>query len=102
MNAGIVLAAGLSRRMGKAKLLLPLDGKPMLRWSVEALMAHVDRVLVVTPPLDDAIRAALQGLDVRFVANPKPEDGQGTSIAVGARALRPDSGAVIVALGDQP
>jgi len=40
--AGMVLAAGLSRRMGKAKLLLPLDGKPLVRWSVEQMIPHVD------------------------------------------------------------
>ena len=102
MIAGIVLAAGLSRRMGKAKLLLPLDGKPIVRWSVEALLPHVGRMLVITPPDNAAIKAALAGLDVRFVANPRPEDGQGTSIAAGARALTPDIDAAVVALGDQP
>ena len=102
MIAGIVLAAGLSKRMGKAKLLLLLDGKPILRWSVEALAPHVDRVLVVTPPDEAAIRAALDGLDVRFVTNPMPEDGQGTSIAAGVKALAAHADAVVVALGDQP
>lgn len=100
--AGIVLAAGLSKRMGKAKLLLPVDGKAIVRWSVERLAPHVDRLLVVTPPDDAAIRAALDGLAVLFVANPRPEDGQGTSIAASVTALSPDTEAVVVALGDQP
>jgi molybdenum cofactor cytidylyltransferase len=99
---GIVLAAGLSRRMGKAKLLLPLDGKPLVRWSVEGLAPHVDFVLVVTPPDDAALRRALEGLDVRFVANPHPEAGQGASIAAGVAVLPPDTDAVVIALGDQP
>ena len=102
MIAGIVLAAGLSRRMGKAKLLLPLDGKPLIRWSVEALLRHVDLVIVVTPPDDAALRAALDGLDLRFVVNPQPEAGQGTSIAAGATALPEGADAVVIALGDQP
>jgi molybdenum cofactor cytidylyltransferase len=100
--AGIVLAAGLSRRMGKAKLLLPLEGKPLVRWSVERLRRHVDHVIVVTPPDDGALREALAGLDVRFVVNPHPEAGQGTSIAAGASVLPPDAEAVVIALGDQP
>jgi molybdenum cofactor cytidylyltransferase len=100
--AGLVLAAGLSRRMGKAKLLLALDGKPLVRWSVEALVPHVDVVLVVTPPDDRALREALAGLDVRFVTNPRPEAGQGTSIAAGAAALPAETEAVVIALGDQP
>jgi molybdenum cofactor cytidylyltransferase len=99
---GLVLAAGLSRRMGKAKLLLPLDGQPLVRWSVESLTAHVDRVIVVTPPDDAALRQALSGLDVRYVVNPHPEAGQGTSIAAGAAALPADAEAVVIALGDQP
>jgi len=102
MIAGIVLAAGLSKRMGKAKLLLNLEGKALVRWSVEGLLPHVDVVLVVTPPDDLALRQALDGLDVRFVVNPRPEDGQGTSIAAGAAALPAGTDAVVIALGDQP
>ena len=39
---------------------------------------------MVTGHDDAAVRAALVGLTVRFVVNPRPEDGQGTSIATGA------------------
>jgi molybdenum cofactor cytidylyltransferase len=102
MIAGLVLAAGLSRRMGRAKLLLPLDGVPLVRTSVEGLQAYVGDLIVVTPPDDGALRIALHGIPVRFVINPRPEDGQSTSIAIGARALTAGTDAVIVALGDQP
>jgi len=88
--------------MGKAKLLLPLEGKALVRWSVEGLLAHVDRVVVVTPPDDASLRTALHGLDVIFATNEHPEAGQGTSIAAGARALPPGTDAVVIALGDQP
>lgn len=97
-----MLAAGLSRRMGQPKLLLPLGGKPLLRWSVEALLPHVGFVIVVTPPDDARIREGLGGLDVRFVMNPHPEAGQGTSIAAGVAALPAGTDAVVIALGDQP
>jgi molybdenum cofactor cytidylyltransferase len=88
--------------MGTAKLLLPLDGKSLVRWSVEALAPHVDVVVVVTPPDDGALRQALAGLDVRFVVNPRPEAGQGTSIAAGVAALPAEADAVVITLGDQP
>jgi molybdenum cofactor cytidylyltransferase len=97
-----VLAAGLARRMGRQKLLLALRGVPIVRWSVLALARHVEDLVVVTGPEAEALRAALDGIDVRFVVNPHPEAGQGTSIAVGAGALSPASRAVVVALGDQP
>ena len=97
-----MLAAGLARRMGGGKLLLVLRGRPIIRWSVEALRLHVDDLVVVTGGGEDAMRAALAGLDVRFVSNPHPEAGQGTSIAVGAAALGEETEAVVIALGDQP
>ena len=42
MIAAIVLAAGLARRMGRQKLLLDLKGKPVIRWSIEGVLQHVD------------------------------------------------------------
>ena len=102
MIVALVLAAGLSRRMGRRKLLLELDGKPILRWSVEGVLPHVDAVVVVVGPDDAHVRAALGELPVTFAVNPRPEDGQGTSIASGVAALGGDGGALLVALGDQP
>jgi molybdenum cofactor cytidylyltransferase len=100
--AAVVLAAGLARRMGRQKLLLQLQGKAVVRWAVERIIAHVEDVVVVTGTDDAAIRQALAGLDVRFVVNPRPQDGQGSSIAVGVGALKPWTRAALIALGDQP
>lgn len=103
MIAAIVLAAGLARRMGGVqKLLLPLEGRPVVRWSVEGVLAHARDVVLVTGRDDAGVRAALAGLPVRFVVNPRPEDGQGASIAAGAQALPATASAALVALGDQP
>src|SRR5947208_12504064 len=82
--AAIVLAAGFARRMGRQKLLLDLRGKPVVRWSVEALLPHVADIVVVTGQDDAAVRAALDGLPLRFAVNPRPQAGQGSSIAIGA------------------
>jgi molybdenum cofactor cytidylyltransferase len=100
--AAIVLAAGFARRMGRQKLLLDLRGRPVVRWSVEAVLPHVGDTVVVTGQDDAAVRAALDGLAVRFAVNPRPQAGQGSSIAVGAAVLKPWTAAVLVALGDQP
>lgn len=102
MIAALVLAAGLSRRMGRAKLLLDIEARPIVRWAVEGLVPHVDDTVVVTGPDSHAIHTALEGLPVRFCTNPRPEEGQGRSIAAGIAALLPGTRAVLVALGDQP
>jgi molybdenum cofactor cytidylyltransferase len=102
MIAAIVLAAGFARRMGRQKLLLELRGKPVVRWSVEAILPYVGDTVVVTGQDDGALRAALNGLAVRFAVNPRPQGGQGSSIAIGAAALKPWTAAALVALGDQP
>jgi molybdenum cofactor cytidylyltransferase len=102
MIAAIVLAAGLARRMGRQKLLLQFKGKPVVRWSVEAVLPHVGDCVVVTGEDDAAVRAALNGLAVRVAVNPRPQDGQGSSIAVGAAALKPWTTSALVVLGDQP
>ncbi|MBI3635926.1 MAG: nucleotidyltransferase family protein [Candidatus Rokubacteria bacterium] len=88
--------------MGRPKLLLPWKGKAIVRWSVEAIVPHVDRVVVVTGPDDAGVRDALAGITVEFAVNPKPHEGQGTSIAVGIRALPPWTRAALIVLGDQP
>jgi len=88
--------------MGRPKLLLDLRGKPIVRWSVEALRPHVNDLVVVTGGDDRSVRVALAGLAVRFANNPNPDAGQGSSIAVGVAALAPATRAAIIALGDQP
>jgi molybdenum cofactor cytidylyltransferase len=100
--AAIVLAAGFARRMGRQKLLLDLKGKPVVRWSVEAVLPHVGDGVVVTGQDDSSLRAALAGLAVRFAVNPRPQEGQGSSIAVGTAALKPWTAAALVVLADQP
>jgi molybdenum cofactor cytidylyltransferase len=100
--AAVVLAAGFARRMGRPKLLLDLDGKPIVRWSVEGVLPHVGDCVVVTSQDDGGVRAALAGLAVRFTINPRPQDGQGSSIAVGVAALKPWTAAALIVLGDQP
>jgi molybdenum cofactor cytidylyltransferase len=103
VTSAIVLAAGLSRRMGRPKLLLDLGGKPVIRHTLERLVAaRMDEILVVVGPDHATLERALDGLRVRFVVNPTPEAGQGSSVGVGVRALSADTTAALIALGDQP
>jgi len=103
VTAAIVLAAGLSRRMGRPKLLLEFKGRPVIRHAVERVIAAgLHPVLVVTGAEHDALARALAGLEVQLAVNPTPESGQGSSVGVGVSALPAGTDAVLIALGDQP
>jgi molybdenum cofactor cytidylyltransferase len=102
--AALVLAAGQSRRMGTVnKLLIGIDGKPMVRHVVEAMRAaHLAPVVVVTGHERDRVEAALQDLPVTFVHNPAFAEGLSSSLKAGLAALPPEADAVLVGLGDMP
>ncbi|HEX3753635.1 MAG TPA: molybdopterin-binding/glycosyltransferase family 2 protein [Rhizomicrobium sp.] len=99
----VVLAAGLSSRMGSNKLLKPVDGKPMLRHAVEAALASAaDPVIVVTGNEKAKIVQALAGLPVEFRDNPDYSKGLSQSLTCGIKALPPDSDGALILLGDMP
>ncbi|KEJ89042.1 nucleotidyltransferase family protein [Sulfitobacter donghicola] len=99
----IILAAGLSRRMGdRNKLLLSIHGKPMIRHVVETYLSVVDeRVWVVTGYESERIEAALRGLDVQIVHNENFEAGQPFSVRAGLCEAR-GAQHYLIGLGDQP
>jgi molybdenum cofactor cytidylyltransferase len=106
-NAGIaavVLAAGESRRMGEVnKLHLPIQGVPLLRRSVETLLAaELGEILVVLGHESADTQALLEGLPVRSIINNDYQSGQMTSVHLGLGSLSQLCEGVIVALGDQP
>ncbi len=102
--AGIVLAAGLSTRMGVLKQLLPIAGKPMVARAAEVLVsAGVADVIVVVGHERSAVESALTGLPVRAVFNPDYAVGEMlSSVQTGLRSLTADTDAALIALGDQP
>ncbi len=103
MIAALLLAAGKGRRFGGDKLTQDLDGKPVIRWSVEAFEHPlVDEIVVVVPPSHEGIARALTGKRVRLVVNPAPDRGMGSSIACGVTALGAGTQAVLIALADEP
>jgi len=101
--AAIILAAGLSRRMGaRNKLLLSFGGVPIIRHVVDVYRAAITgQVWVVTGHQADAVEAALAGSGARTVFNADFAQGQPTSVACGLRAAG-GAGAVLIGMGDQP
>jgi molybdenum cofactor cytidylyltransferase len=105
--AAIVLAAGRSRRFGEAnKLLAELEGEPMVRRVIRTVLASgAAPVLLVTGHEAAAVSAALTGLAVHIVQNPRYHEGMGTSVAAGFDALSSlavDARGALVVLADMP
>ena len=66
----MIVAAGLSSRMGKLKALLPVGGEPMIRLTAKKLLeAGAEEIVAVTGYRREEIEAALAGLPVRFAHN---------------------------------
>jgi len=101
--SGLILAAGLSRRMGRPKQLLPYGDATLLSHAVAvALASPLDEVVVVLSSEVAAASDPVALLDVRVALNPRPEDGQSGSLLLGLRALDPAWDAVVVMTVDQP
>ena len=102
--AAILLAAGQSLRMGSAnKLLLEVDGEPMVRRAARVLLAsRTETVVTVLGHDRDAVARALEGLPLEFVSNPRHGEGQATSVRAGMAALDGPFAAIMVCLADQP
>ncbi|CUJ98380.1 Bifunctional protein GlmU [Ruegeria denitrificans] len=99
----IILAAGLSRRMGaRNKLLLPVAGVPMIRHMVNVYRtATCGHVFVVTGHQAGQIGNALSGSGAETVFNANFGQGQPTSVACGLQAAG-EATTVLIGLGDQP
>ena len=103
MNCAIVLAAGLSSRMGVQKLLLPFGGKTVISHIVDQLLAStVGEVHAVVGHQAERISAELSGRAVSIVNNPNYTSGMLSSVRCGLRNLPEKCRAVMVVLGDQP
>lgn len=101
--AGLVLAAGQSRRMGENKLLADVDRQAMIVRTVKAVLASsVKPVFVVTGHQHAAIETALKGLPASLIHNPHFANGLSTSLRAGISALPPNTEGALVCLGDMP
>lgn len=104
--AGLLLAAGGSKRLGQPKQLLEFEGRTLIRRAAEALIgAGCSPVVVVLGAEVERSQQELGGHDVEIVINDSWESGMGLSIAFGMRSVLafetlPD--AVLISLCDQP
>jgi molybdenum cofactor cytidylyltransferase len=100
--AGVLLAAGESRRFGGQKLLESWHGEPLVGRAARCLVAAGLRPVVVVVGLQMAVREALADQDVDLVENAEPSRGIAHSISLGIGALPASSVAALLAVADQP
>lgn len=101
--AGVLLAAGESKRLGEPKQLLDWRGKSFVRQIVEtAIEAELSPLVVVVGAYQAEVQAALQGLPIEIVHNPDWQAGQSGSVRIGLAALPEDVGAAAFLVVDQP
>ncbi len=96
----VVLAAGLSRRMGAPKLALAHDGVSVLAASVDAVRRATGRLPLVVAPAGGPVFALACQLGVVVAQNAAPERGLSASLAIAAQAA--GRRGLLVFLGDEP
>lgn len=100
---GVLLAAGLSTRMGAAKPLLDWFGAPLVAYQVAQLhAAGANPVLVVTGHEAARVEQALAGTDAVTVRNPRYREGRASSIRAAAEAIREPPDRIVLLNVDQP
>jgi CTP:molybdopterin cytidylyltransferase MocA len=108
---GLVLAAGRGARMGRAKQLAELGGRPLLEHALAAMSAApLDDLVVVLGAYADEVLARVDLQRARPLLVPDWEQGMGSVIAAALAAVKEPGaagagdgwGAVVIALGDQP
>jgi molybdenum cofactor cytidylyltransferase len=105
--AGVILAAGESRRFGQPKQLLDWKGEPFIRAVAKtALEAGLSPVIVVTGANAKQIESVIQDLDVIVLKNEEWKSGQASSIRTASEAFLSrkinKAGGAIFLLADQP
>jgi molybdenum cofactor cytidylyltransferase len=105
--AGIVLAAGESRRMGRPKQLLSAGrGTVLAKVLKAALNSSLDRVVLVlgheSRLVGESLGPAAQHPKLETVLNPRYREGMSTSLIEGLRRVEKTCDRVMVILGDMP
>jgi len=101
--AGLVLAAGGSRRLGRPKQLLPYAGATLLDHTVASARAcDFDQLIVALGGEAGKVRERVHLGGTQVVINPGFGAGCSSSIAVAMGALDPAATTLVLMLGDQP
>jgi len=102
--AAVILAAGMSSRMGRPKQMLRLEGKSMLEHAISAARGAgiISPVLVIGAFADDVMQDVELMKKCEPIFNKDYTEGQATSLRVGVEAVMGKCEAAVFMLADQP
>ncbi|MEM3794232.1 MAG: molybdenum cofactor cytidylyltransferase, partial [Thermoprotei archaeon] len=99
----LILAAGESRRMGTQKLLLEVQGKPILQHVIDtASTIGFPELVVVIGSQSDKIISKINFGSVKIVINNEYRAGLSSSLKLGLKSFTSNPDAYMVMLGDMP
>lgn len=99
----VILAAGESKRMGEAKLLLPFGEKTIIETVIDnVIQSKVEKILVVVGSGREEIEQRIKNYSLKIAFNPDFRSGMLSSVHAGFMALPEYTQAALVVLGDQP
>ena len=98
----LIPAAGASRRLGRAKQLVRYKGGALIQNTVNIAHSIGPREVIVVTGADELpVKEAVRKGQVRWVHNANWRDGMGSSIAMGAAIINPESSGAMILLCDQ-
>lgn len=99
----VLLAAGKSSRMGEHKLLLPINGRPLMTYALEvAARSGAAEVIVVLGHDAEAVRQAIPSGPWRIIECNDYAAGMSASLRAGILAAPDDTIGAVILLADQP
>ena len=101
--SGIILAAGLSTRMGESKQLLPFGDSTIIETVIDNLLgSKLNEVIVVVGHEAEKVQAHIQHKPVKIAFNPDYQEGMLTSAQCGVRSISASADAFAMTLVDLP
>ena len=102
-TGAVILAAGMSSRMGEAKQLLRLGQNTLLDQVVEIVRgSRAHEIVLVLGHQAETIQKQLAIKNLKIVINESYQQGMGTSLRMGLASLSPETTAALIVLADQP
>lgn len=101
--SAILLAAGMSSRMGKLKALLPWKGKPLIQYQLDQMIqAGTDEIIVVLGYQADRLKKETSPYNIQVTINEDYQGGKASSIRQGAACLEGVPKGIFIHSVDQP